>query len=593
MIDFEGLMARHGMDFRVRGTEAIAVCPKCSGGDSREKCWSLNLETGQFTCNRKNHCGWNGNEFALMAHFGERREYKPSIVQVPAKPKAYKKPDAYQLKGLSSEIGQWFLGRKIGVEQIAQYNIDGKAGWIAFPVYSLNGDLVNIKWRGLNEKKFRNEEGAQRLPFGLQLVPPESKTLMITEGECDAMVARQYGVEAVISLPNGTADLDWVEPLWDWLERFETLNLCLDMDQAGRDGLKKLVNRLGPWRCRDVQLPHKDLNDCLMEGVTPEEIKRAAASAKDFMPDKLCGVADLADAVFELFRNRDGLRGVPTGFPGLNNILKGWRGGELTVWTGQNGSGKSTILGQEMVNQVIAGEKVCIGSFELDAARYLRWMTCQLSNEENPSEAEIAKALGDLVGGMVFVNHVGSIAIEELLINFEYAARRYGVRHFVVDSLVKLKIRGDQREGQIRAVETLCDFAARFDAQVHLVAHPRKGESDNDQPDKTAVKGAGEITDLAHNVIAIYRNKKPKPGQSATMLAVLKNREHGVEGMVPINVNPDTKRVTEAQAQSVHVEWQPRKEWKQTTSRQPDTYTPPPRSEYTGTTCQELGEDFE
>lgn len=550
--DIERLLHRKGVDYKPHGREATAICPMCNSGGKRERTWSVNLDTGVFICNRQNHCGWKGSAWELFDYFGESPTAKRSnnlrIAPVPAKPKTYKQPDHSKVQGLTAEHLGWFDGRGIKPETVKAFRVSGKPGAIAFPVFGPDGKLVNIKWRSTSEKKFWNEEGAQKLPFGIHAVPPGAKALLLTEGEPDAMVAYQYGVDAVISLPNGASDLDWIDPLWEWLDRFDVLRLSLDMDRAGREGLRRLVNRLGAWRCRNVELPapHKDLNDCLMAGVDAETIHRAIDGAGDFRPEKLRGIADLADDVFDLFHNKQGLLGKPTGFAGLNALLKGWRGGEVTVWTGQNGSGKSTILGQEMVNQAIAGETVCIGSFELDSRRYLRWLVCQYLNEPNPWDAAVSTALGALLDRMWFVDHVGSINPDELVPVYEYAARRYGAEHFVVDSLVKLKMRGEKLDAQIRAVESLCDFADNFNAHVHLVAHPRKGESDDDMPDKTRIKGAGEITDLADNVISVHRNKNPKDGQAGTILAVLKNREHGLEGRAPVYVNPDTKRVTDA-----------------------------------------------
>lgn len=587
--NIENLLDRHGVTFRVHGREAIARCPQCQSGGKRELTWSVNIDTGTFICNRANHCGWRGSLRDLLDYFGEAPSRGLRVAPVPAKPKAYKDPDRSQVKGLTQEHHDWFKGRGIAPETIKAFRVSGKPGAVAFPVLDPDGKLVNIKWRALETKKFWNEEGALKLPFGLHTVPVDAKTLLLTEGECDAMVAWQYGIRSVVSLPNGAQDLDWIEHLWEWLERFEVIQLSMDMDRAGRDGLKRLVNRLGAWRCRNVILPHKDLNDCLTAGMPAADMLAAVEGAEDFRPEKLRGVADLADAVYDLFDNRQGIVGVPTGFPSLTQILKGWRGGELTVWTGQNGSGKSTILGQEMVNLVRAGERVCIGSFELDARRYLRWLICQHLNEAEPWGSAIARALGDFVAGMWFVDHVGSIALEELLASFEYAARRYGCRHFVVDSLVKLRLRGDKLESQIKAVEALSDFADRFDAHVHMVAHPRKGESDNDRPDKTAVKGAGEITDLADNVISIHRNKQPKEGQAGAIAAVLKNREHGTEGRVPLYVNPETKRVTEAREARCVAPM--RRERTRITPADYEPEPPPPNSSptlFTGTVVEEI-----
>lgn len=546
MTDVETYLTRKGLNYKVRGGEAIAPCPECGGGKKAEKCWSINLETGAFICNRQNHCGWKGSLRDLQVHFGDQPIGHPKLMQPAPRQLIYKKPDTTKLQGVGADHYAWFAGRKINRETVDAYGIKGKPGAIAFPVHDEAGAVVNVKWRAFPDKKFWNETGTLRLPFGLQLVPKDSKALLIVEGELDALAAYQYGVKSVVSLPNGTGDQDWIDPLWDWLERFEEIWIATDMDEAGQGVKRLLVERLGSWRCRGVELPHKDLNDCLVAGIPSSQVLELMNAATEFKPEKLRGAGEFTEAVLLAFENREGIQGIPTGFGDLDRILKGWRGGELSIWTGQNGSGKSTVLGQVTINLVDRGEKVCAASLEMAPARYLRWLVCQLSDEEHPPEVMIRASMETLSMGAWFVDHVGSIDVGVLVDTFTYAARRYGVRHFIVDSLVKLKIRGDELQAQREAVEALCDFADRFAAHVHLVAHPRKGDTDASKPDKTAVKGSGDITDLADNVFSVFRNKKATQGQATTLLSVLKHREHGTEGDVPLNVSPTSKRVTGA-----------------------------------------------
>ena len=91
---------------------------------------------------------------------------------------------------------------------------------------------------------------------------------------------------------------------------------------------------------------------------------------------------------------------------------------------------------------------------------------------------------------------------------FIYAYKRYGVRYFIVDSLMKLGIKADDWNGQKELMEKLTDFVDRYDVHTFLVAHSRKTDSENRQPGKLDVKGAGELTDEAHNIIVVWRNKK-------------------------------------------------------------------------------------
>jgi twinkle protein len=108
----------------------------------------------------------------------------------------------------------------------------------------------------------------------------------------------------------------------------------------------------------------------------------------------------------------------------------------------------------------------------------------------------------------------------------------------------------DEYNEQKRFVSRLTDFVKVHDCHIHLVAHPRKAASDTDEPGKVDIKGTSHITDLAHNVVVLYRptddqkaNSIKKGKVAADMvLFVKKNREFGVEGAVMFKFNEQTKK---------------------------------------------------
>jgi twinkle protein len=61
----------------------------------------------------------------------------------------------------------------------------------------------------------------------------------------------------------------------------------------------------------------------------------------------------------------------------MNSILKGHRTGELTVFTGSTGSGKTTFLSEYSLDLSLQGVKTLWGSFELQNHRLLKMMLTQ------------------------------------------------------------------------------------------------------------------------------------------------------------------------------------------------------------------------
>jgi twinkle protein len=64
--------------------------------------------------------------------------------------------------------------------------------------------------------------------------------------------------------------------------------------------------------------------------------------------------------------------------------------------------------------------------------------------------------------------------------------------------------------GQKDFVDGLCAIARDTGLHIHLVCHMRKGENEKSAPGKFDVKGAGEIADLADNIVIVWKNlRKP------------------------------------------------------------------------------------
>ena len=132
----------------------------------------------------------------------------------------------------------------------------------------------------------------------------------------------------------------------------------------------------------------------------------------------------------------------------------------------------------------------------------------QTTGKVMPTEEEIVKCLEWFDMKFWAFNLVGTAKIDKLLETFRFAYKRYGVRQFVIDSLLKCGIAEDDYNGQKRLMETLCDFVNSTDAHVHLVAHARKHENEDYQVGKMDVRGTGAISDLAWNTFTVWRNKK-------------------------------------------------------------------------------------
>jgi len=303
---------------RPSGTQAIFNCPRCD--DNKQK-FAINLDSGAYQCFRKNECGISGSWWDFQKLYNDKPLPLDSDRNFIRKEKKYKKP---QIKSdpRNDKLYEFFNKRKIKKDTVNYFKIGIKNQAIAIPHF-FDKELIFVKYRSLEDKKFWNEEGCKPILFNMDNCINEN-TLRIFEGQFDVMAAHEYDL-AGVSVPNGVSDLSWIENCWDFIDNFKYIYLFFDNDNAGQAAVKSIVNRLGSWRCYNVLLPEKDINDCLVKSIKSEKIYEAEKNAKEFDHYILKKANDFREDVKNHNKNYEKRYGYDIGFRGLNYILKGLR----------------------------------------------------------------------------------------------------------------------------------------------------------------------------------------------------------------------------------------------------------------------------
>lgn len=420
--------------------------------------------------------------------------------------RSFKKPANFKSSKEATEI-DYLKGRGLIDKTIQAFRITGGNERVYFPFFK-GADLVACKWRSITSKDTKpTSEGQQQILFGWQATD-QSRELVICEGEIDAMSLHQMGFNAV-SVPLGANNLEWIENEWADLECYETIYVCMDTDKVGHEAAKKIISRLGAHRCRYVNLPAKDANECLTMGLIPQ-VKIAFSRAVTLDPAQLRRPkAYEQEVIYEIYPELKPQGEVYIPLPGRksSDYLR-FRDNELIIVNGVNGHGKSQFISHNLVEAMRWGFRCCLASMEMKPARSLARMVRQMTGIEKPTQAYIGQALERLSESLHLYDVLGTANIDDLLEVFAYAARRYGVKVFVIDSMMKCGIADDDYKAQKAMIDRLCDFKNEFDVTVFLITHSRKGESEEKMPTKFDVKGTGSITDLADTVLTVWRNKK-------------------------------------------------------------------------------------
>ncbi|HDR8957048.1 toprim domain-containing protein [Burkholderia vietnamiensis] len=447
--------------------------------------------------------------------------------QRPARPKATRP---------TSLLDEWFGGRGITAETVQAFKVaeqtNGPKTHIVFP-YLRGGELINAKYRNIADKKdMRQEAGAEPCLFGWNLIDPAQRVVAIAEGEIDAMTLHQVGIPA-LSVNAGAGNHQWIDSDWERLERFSEILLCYDNDEAGRKGAQEVANRLGIERCRVVFFGEsKDANEYLLAGARAEDFRRCCDQASGFDPDELKSIDRFWSNVKSMFYPAHEESNFPyLSFCGRNELWFEFRPGEVTVWTGINGHGKSLLLGQVLIGLMCQGERACVFSGEMRPEMQGKRLAKQLGGLDRPAPEYLDHMGAWLRDRMWVFDLVGVAAIERLVTVFTYGFKRYGIRHFVIDSLMMTDVPEDGHgamTAQKEAMRLLANFARQYNVHVHLVAHPRKGQDEKRSPGKMDVGGSGKITDAADNVFSVWSAQKDQDDESVdepdAFLTLLKAR---------------------------------------------------------------------
>jgi twinkle protein len=491
--------------------------------------------------------GWLGVEVPEFHRYSPPRKFT-----LPEKPKC-RIPENAVKKYLTEN-------RCISPETIRKYQIGEDGNHIIFPFVNRAGNLALAKRREAKDgaKPVPTAAGCEPILFGWQAFPQNSRIIVLTEGEIDALSLADYGYPA-LSVPfggGGGGKQNWIENEFENLEQFEKIYLAMDDDVPGEQAATEIAERLGRHRCYRVILPFKDANECLVQGILRDQINLAFDAARTLDPAEIGRVVDYIDAVWKRFSPEEGDHvGYRMPYKKLGENLL-FRPAEVTIWTGATGSGKSQILSDNTPAWIEQGSRICLASLEMKPEETLKRLVKQTIGTGSPTRDSYISAMHWLDKGLLFYRDVGKASLKNLFEVFDYARAKYGCDQFIIDSLMRLGIAGDDYTGQEKVMFEIVSWAIDKNVHIHLVAHSKKGEKGFGVQDSNDIKGAMEIGANAFNIVAIWRNKKledkinsgdateEEQDKPAVVLNVAKQRNGDFEGKVALWFNQDCYQYT-------------------------------------------------
>jgi twinkle protein len=213
--------------------------------------------------------------------------------------------------------------------------------------------------------------------------------------------------------------------------------------------------------------------------------------------------------------------------------------GELCIWTGHTGAGKSTALFNALGFLAKSGLKIGLASFEADYWEdilpfYETWLYGETTNDQTQKDAHAW-----LEESFAFISHEieplqSPATIEWIIQQAQDAKGRFGIDVLVIDPWNKLQHKRRNYENETdyigRALAEFRNLAQAYNIIVIIAAHPTKESGkEGEIPNEFDIHGSMNWGNAADHVVIIYR---PDKRLTVTLIRVAKSRfrKAGKEG---------------------------------------------------------------
>ncbi|MFA7653748.1 MAG: replicative DNA helicase [Candidatus Magasanikbacteria bacterium] len=279
-------------------------------------------------------------------------------------------------------------------------------------------------------------------------------------------------------------------------------------------------------------------------------------------------LADAFDRIDELHRNKGQLRGLPTGFRDLDNILAGLQKSDLIILAARPSVGK-TSLALDIVRHVGTKRKTPVGLFSLEMSKeqLVDKMLCSEANvdlwrmrtgrlSERPEDDDfprIGHAMGTLSEAPIFIDDSPNINIMQIRTKARRLQAEHGLGLIVIDYLQLMESRGDieNRVQEVAAITRgLKGIARELNVPVLALSQLSRvvEQSKPAIPKLSHLRESGSIEQDADVVLFIYRKAAdrnyrlediPPDERFLAEIHIAKHR-NGPTGMVKMIFNEPT-----------------------------------------------------
>lgn len=410
---------------------------------------------------------------------------------------------------------------------------------VGFPYMVPEEDGEAYKVRYLSAKSFTSvgSMGKANL-FGKEHFPVNSaRAITITEGEFDAMAVYQmtgskYPVVSVRSASSAKRDCGGKDEggdpaIFEYLNSFEKIYLCFDMDEPGQKATKAVASMFDFNKVYHVKMERKDANDYLQNG-EEQAFRNAWFAAKRFLPE---GIYSSTNDFKRILDEQGERKAFAYPFPTLERMLEGLAFGETVLFTALEGRGKTEIL-RAIEYKILKDDpqaKIGVIHLEETQARTLQgfagYELGQPVHRKNSlaSKFEIHNALDSLLGDserLHLYGHFGSDDPDVIISTIRFLVAVCGCKYIFLDHIsivISGLVEEDERKALDKISTQLAMLANDLEFCLVMVSHVN---------DHGQTRGSRNISKVAHKWVHLERDIKSadERERNTTYLTVNKNR---------------------------------------------------------------------
>ena len=311
---------------------------------------------------------------------------------------------------------------------------------------------------------------------------------------------------------------------------------------------RSLLRRLVSAGTRIVQLGYADAGGDVDEIVNQAQAEIYAVSERQASTDYL-SMSDVSESILdeleEIERNKDKLKGVPTGFADLDRLTQGLHPGQMIIVAARPAMGKST-LALDFCRSASIRHGVTSVIFSLEMSRSeiaMRLLSAEsgvflqkMRAGEMTSEdwRRVSATTAKVSEAPLFIDDSPNMAMTEILAKCRRLKQQHNLGLVVVDYL-QLMTAGREMESRQQEVSTLSRrlklLAKDIEVPVVAVAQLNRGpeQRTDKKPMMADLRESGSLEQDADVIMLLHRpeyyNSEERPGEADIIVAKHRNGE--------------------------------------------------------------------